>query len=490
MRPTSPEPQPGRRAAPRRRFPLFTLITLAVLALLGYGLYRMYRPVAEPVRMLFGPRPQPWLGTAQPAPLVDFAASAPATARRKPGPEEVELCGVGVYKLRDLMAGRVHPDGLPDLRESGQALTRELAGRPEPQARAAALLLQTTAPLWTGMHEELAATRSGACELPDIPGVSTSKPASAGNTANDLACRAEREQQAQLWQAEAFAATQPLTQLVGMAQQGGDPALLALANDLCNWPTYKGVAACKTDLLTQWARLEPDNAQPWLLLMGRAQAAKDAGAQYEALYRASQAKYQRGYTGAVMPWLLRDVPQAQGNAADLVRDQLASRLTMLQFGTQAFSGTLAGTCNPASMQDGNRRQLCATLADTLSRNTDSAMGALIAARVGQQAGWSDARYQAVAQPLRDTLAAAIALQMRTPQADEISGQSCEAVVAHGTWLRALGRQGELQAMREAVAGSGKTVAELKAEYSDNMAKAVAGLQARKASAAASGLLPP
>jgi hypothetical protein len=374
---------------------------------------------------------------------MDLTAAAPAL--RKPGPGEVEICGLGIYQSVDLEGGRVHPTEVSDAAEVGNALIQSLASQSQPQARATALLLQATAPVWNGMRDATLQEPS-TC---DGPGAASA--ASAGSVAG-LACRAEE-----------FAATEPITQLVALAQASSDPAVFALAHGYCGSPGYRGIAACRTDLLASWARAEPGNMQPWLLLLDRARNSGDSNAAAEALHQISLASYQRAYAVATAPWLLRDVPADQRNAADLLRGHLAALIATHQFGMGAGADLgLVSACAPVALQDGNRRQQCLAIANTLVNNAENPTTAVLGAVVGKRAGWSDERYQGAVLPLKAVTQAYTKAELMG--ADEIQALSCDALAKESKRLRALDQLGERELMRRTVLATGKSLAQVVQEY--------------------------
>jgi hypothetical protein len=431
------------------------VICLLLLAALLWWYVSRSAPVLRPAALLFGPRS----ANKSPdkvqvaSPSVDLAALAPT--RRSSAAGEVEICGVGIFKRADLEAGRADPDGLPEPVPVVQALIRSLAEQPEAGARATALLLQANASVWNGTREQAGMEQTPACDGPE--------PAASGS-ALALACRAETERREQQRKAEMLAAGEPAAQLVALAQASNDPAVLALAQSFCTNPGRRGIPACRTDLLAAWTRLESGNQYPWLMLLHQAKRTGDGNAVAEALYQLSRATYYRSYAAAAAPWLLRNLPAAgQRNAADLLRGFLADGAVREQAMTAGLAAlSLVDACAPEAVRDGNRRQLCLTIADRITSQSDDAGTAILAAVAGKHAGWSDGRFDAVVLPLKALQHAQVQAVMAGP--DEIQSLSCEPLQQHSQQLLELHRMGERAQLLRMAQASGKSMDELIAAY--------------------------
>ncbi len=77
--------------------------------------------------------------------------------------------------------------------------------------------------------------------------------------------------------------------LAALAVSSHNPALYALAFHNCR-QLGNARGTCQLINAAQWARLAPDNAQPWLFMLSEAVQRKDMAAQNEALFHIGTAK--------------------------------------------------------------------------------------------------------------------------------------------------------------------------------------------------------
>src|SRR5258708_15356607 len=84
--------------------------------------------------------------------------------------------------------------------------------------------------------------------------------------------------------------------LARIAAGTSDADAYALAIYSCTpWSGHTGNGDCDSLSYAQWARLEPDNAVPWLYLAGDAENRRDQNAVESALNRASKARYSNAH---------------------------------------------------------------------------------------------------------------------------------------------------------------------------------------------------
>jgi hypothetical protein len=250
-------------------------------------------------------------------------------------------------------------------------------------------------------------------------------------------------------------AAEPFVQeLARVAGGSRDPRAYALAAYRCAsfYVQRSSAGACSVISAESWAQLEPDNLTPWLFVAQSADAANDARARDDALYRASKAKYVNTHWDSVFPLvetslLARADPATQLVAyGDVLGVYAAFPLAQYQH--------VVNYCRKDALADGIRRQSCNDLATLLVNRSSTLVDLRVGTAVGERLGWSSERLQA----LRDE---SEALQYVSSQALSSSDfHSCEALRRIQARAQALGRHGEIGADRLAAAASGKSNAEL------------------------------
>lgn len=252
-----------------------------------------------------------------------------------------------------------------------------------------------------------------------------------------------------------------VTQLVQLAINTADPAIYAQALHVCqNWGHE--VAACNVIKVEQWARLEPDNMQPWLKLADRAYERKDTAGLNEALFRASKAKVDRSYANLTVARLL---PTGRGEVSGL---ELRSGV-ILGAGVAAawvLPGLRSASdyCSAETVSDANRRQVCEALANTMVSHSESLVGMTVAARIGARLGWSSERVEAIRNQAKALGAFAWSNQLGLPEAQAISAEDCDMYQRTASRLARTFEVGELVAARELALLRGLSVQEVTQAY--------------------------
>jgi hypothetical protein len=268
----------------------------------------------------------------------------------------------------------------------------------------------------------------------------------------------------------AVAAAEARDELVQLAAGGNDPMVYSLALGACraHRATVRTVVGAETDTVTissgegdtsssdiaanaditanpgacarlalsQWARLDPNNAAPWLAM---AQEARDAGdATLEAADMAYAARAQKIETsGEVMFSLARpEMPQ------DL--SPLEKYWTAIEFiGHEAASvtpfGELMHYCSTSAIQQENVRGQCDALATVLVNGGPTLLEFSIGQRLGARVGWSQQRLS----ELSDERGALIKLV----PAEGPNPWSCQTLSRENTFFEKRMELGEMQALR-------------------------------------------
>jgi len=246
-----------------------------------------------------------------------------------------------------------------------------------------------------------------------------------------------------------------------------DATVYAIALQACKAQSADG-SACQLLSRAQWARLDPDNALPWLELAAEAQAQQQASElEADAMRHAALAQRSDVHMG-LLPQL---VERALGAASPLQRTlALAESWSAQAAWTSAHSTQAYAYCMSDTADDGTRAATCDALADTLARRgaslTDMGTGLAIAKHLN----WTAQRLQALQQE-HDAISETSGIQ------DFGQDWSCDAVTRLQDWTRQLAQHGEVQAMRGVLAHSGRSVEQWSAQHRKNIAVAMAATEA-------------
>lgn len=243
---------------------------------------------------------------------------------------------------------------------------------------------------------------------------------------------------------------QRIQQLARLAAASQDPAAYAIALQACHAWAHAGTdgnteaGACALLSRAQWARLEPDNLQPWLEMAAEAAAQNDDEAEADAMRRAALAPRSDERAG-LLPAL---VAQALGPQVPALQRALALSLARgIQDGwvlahsnhADAWCSSLEAGAEPA------RQAVCGAVAQTLMARSRSLADVASGMAIGRQLGWSAERLHAGQQQQR------VAMQL-VESADDTASTgldfSCERLALRQAWSRRIGERGELAALRE------------------------------------------
>ena len=410
------------RARQRRRRRVVALAAVLVVGAAWFAVSSLAPPAVEVAAPAAPAVPAPaqaaarrQTAAASAVPQVPAAASAAL-----PGPAEAEVCGLGIVKV-----DRHDPHGLQQVPEASRSeayarLQAGLRASPEERVRAAGLLLEAR---WlAGQAAASLAAATPAC------------------AASDAACRREVRRAARA--AGALAAAPATDALAQRAAGSSDAEVYGFAVEACARDETLADAApwCRQISVEQWARLEPDNAVPWLEVAAAARRRGDAAAENEAIYRAAVAS--RSDAHRATPALVAaetmplDAPEAGRSAviAELAAVPPAIGWRGLDVANRH--------CAADALRDANRHQTCDALAEALTARGTTLREAAVGRRLGERLGWPHERVQG----LRDEQRALAAAASR--YLSEFGRLSCEGVQRRTRWLEMVAAQGEIGAARQ------------------------------------------
>ncbi len=437
-------------AEPRSRATwLGVVLILVALAALGWqawvsGVGDELSPLA-PAESMGKTSLQDMLANVNGATLGAWAASSarhpalPASAPLAPG--ETEICGLGRVKADDTGQPKDMAPVRFAARRARERLLSTLANSPDEVARAAGLLLMSAG------RPQFA---DEACDTADCAQRTAPAPNPGGRLRSDLVAR---------------------DALASMALTTRSPKVYALAMNACQSHRKEGV--CLQLSPEQWARLDPDNAVPWLYVAADAGDRREAPTAAEALFRVSRAARSDAHWGALTGLVLAKLPPELP-----ILDKVALAGEVLSLEAEALMPFVPASqyCSVAEVRDANRQQVCSAMAEVLVNKGSSLMDVALGTSIGQRAGWPAERLAAL-QDERDAL-----LQLNDQSAVP-QRWSCTGLVRTLNQLTEMGQHGELGAMRRALKQSPEPVAVLARKQRESSAL-------RAASAASSAALKP
>jgi hypothetical protein len=259
--------------------------------------------------------------------------------------------------------------------------------------------------------------------------------------------------------------------LARLATASPDPVVYALAMHVCRpFGVGERSGACSQLSVSQWARIDGDNAVVWLHMLDDAQRRGDREGVAEALYRLSQARSSHYHLFTAGNLVVQNLPPGLD----------ARERTLIEFGaTQAtslwalpnFSG-LAKECRKPALADANRAQVCERIAEFLVTRDTTALGATIGRKLGEELGWPTSRLRDLQLEQRASLAEAPGVIVEPSNQDE-----CRRLRRFREWAELADEFGELKAAQEQARRSGVSVDQLKTRYLETQAALAAAASA-------------
>ncbi|MDE1926201.1 MAG: hypothetical protein KGI36_03325 [Burkholderiales bacterium] len=219
-------------------------------------------------------------------------------------------------------------------------------------------------------------------------------------------------------------------QLAGLAAGSGDPVLLAWAAQRCNSST-----PCSTDPAGEWARIEPGNAVPWLLI-----ATQQPQRRPQALAALAHANSYSSHYGAVSETALKAMP---ADIPAYLQPRLLMQISLVDAGMgDAGIAKAINLCRPAPEAGSQRQALCRSLGALMVRQGDAAISYLIGLRVQELSGLPDVHYQQRRAEMQKLIS-----QTNMSLFDWQHPYTCATVDRWQRWTRDRAKLGELGAAR-------------------------------------------
>ena len=265
--------------------------------------------------------------------------------------------------------------------------------------------------------------------------------------------------------ADAASTEQARDALVQLAVGAADPAVYAMAINLCNsYYDPSPAASCALISLREWARIDSDNAVPWLYIAGKAQAANDAAAASAALGRAAAAHRANSYSSSLVSYAQSEMPP---DATPTEQYLMATSLIGYEAAWSTPHDNVATKlCSVDAVSDDGVRQNCAALAELLISHGTTLIDLGIGAGIGSHVGWPSERLRQLSQE-RDALMQVLMEPIPTNNAEP---WDCDHVRLGNELIKQVVHLGELGAARDALERSGETVEELAKRQAEFMEK--------------------
>ena len=266
--------------------------------------------------------------------------------------------------------------------------------------------------------------------------------------------------------------------LARLALLSDDAQVYAWAYRSCRRAAAESPGACMQINAEQWARLDPDNAEPWLAVAAEARRRKEEAALDDAMFHVAVAEQHRPGWASLAATVVEHAPQDERSLLGTER-VLVQALRIESRDSTGWQPT-GEYCSDKALADPNRRETCQRLATVLTDRSTTVVARSIGAGLGRRLGWDAERLAALAQ-LRD--AEAMVSQLRSSDAAPAEPVSCTAMRANVDRVLAGAEVGEIEMLRRDVVASGRPIAMLAAD-ARRRHEAVRQAAAERAAAAA------
>jgi hypothetical protein len=228
--------------------------------------------------------------------------------------------------------------------------------------------------------------------------------------------------------------------LVLLAIHSNDPVIYALAIGQCVGVGLDMTPGpCQGLSWEHWAKIDPDNAVPWLWLAAKADRSTDEQGAEDALARASMASRFDGYSSVVSEIALNALPR---DAAPLDK-AVAGINVIMTSGIGVPAGEIATTlCSDTAVQQSTRKQQCTSIANTLADRGSTLIELSAASHLSRRLGFPADR-QALLQKESQDAKAFLSLNPWRYSFDEgpgvhfVGDLRCDTVLSYNSFIDAL-----------------------------------------------------
>jgi hypothetical protein len=253
-------------------------------------------------------------------------------------------------------------------------------------------------------------------------------------------------------------AEQTRNEVVQLAVGAEDPAVYAMALSMCETSAAtEAASACPRLSAQRWARMDPDNAEPWLLVAGEARARHDGAGEAAAFSRAAAAHKIESYNYSLFAFAEAELPQ---DITPLQRAYLAIEVMGVEGAVGSPSGSAGYHCSSTAQQDSTVRRQCNSLAELLVAKGTNLLDLGLGTSIGTRAGWPSERVEALVQEQHALIQA---IMQQTPS-DNDTLWTCDAVSRLNSYMVQRAQLGELGAARDMLERSGESAEQMARQY--------------------------
>ena len=267
--------------------------------------------------------------------------------------------------------------------------------------------------------------------------------------------------------------------LVRLAQTTDDAQVYAWAYRYCTAVASESQGGCPQLSAAQWARLDPENAEPWLAVAEEARRRNDAAALDDAMFRVAAAERHDARRAVFAATLAEFAPQDERSLVGTYA-AVTHAVVIDSIESPPWNDT-AAYCGAEAIADPNRRETCERVATVLVDRSTTAFARTTGLGIGKRLDWSAGRLAAVAER-EEAEAAATRLSGIDAEPDLTDCAPMRALIEG---IRAAAEFGQIGMLRRLA--SSYTVAQLAAEtrrQRERDARKIAAEQAASAASAA------
>lgn len=228
-------------------------------------------------------------------------------------------------------------------------------------------------------------------------------------------------------------------ELVQLAAGGTDPVVYAAATWICESGTSRAsqTGACRRISLSGWARVDPDNAMPWLEVAMEDRSRGDLQAEAADFARAAAAHKSDFYQDSLLRAAFAEMPH---DAMPLAEVAVAFKYVGILSAQPLLELSEASRfCSIEALHQSDRHESCDALARLWVSHGSSLLELGMGKALGRRLGWSVERLSQLDQEFESIRSLA--------REDASEPWSCQSVASNRRLLEGRAQQGELNFMR-------------------------------------------
>ncbi len=231
-------------------------------------------------------------------------------------------------------------------------------------------------------------------------------------------------------------------ELVLLATESDDPEIYAVALGQCGDDNLEMAAGpCQGLSLEHWARIDPDNALPWIWIAARANRLGNKARTDEALSRAAHASRLKSYLGEMSAVALDALPR---NVSPL--EKAAAGANLLSISRLGTPFALLDVCSEEVLESPTRKDQCSSVAKLMAAQGSTIIEVGLTVDLGRHLGWPADQLTAFEKEFRSYVRAWV---YPWGQADPGHGFECAQVLRYDAFIDQLAAYGNERAAMKA-----------------------------------------